>query len=383
LTKKEQFIRSAHIKVELLAAGVCYEQDFLDAYAADERLLEKRRAYGNSDGVQFPPDLKVPPEAILPGGIVAAMNYRRDSAWLLRPNGTGYEITCGDRRVEVTFPTRPSFYDGQLAGGIRTSRVVTLYGDATLAIFSPGFCHYFKEGVACQFCSLKTTRDIQSDHEFFIPPALAREAVEFALSKEAARIKHVLVNGGTIKNYDRGFEQHLDLLSAISEVDLPPKARSHLISMPPMNMELFELLPATGANIVMCLEVYDPELFRQICPGKASGYGRDRMLRAFEEAVSVLGEGEVYAGFIAGLEPLESLIEGLYRMADMGVAPAVNVFHSDAGTPLECHARPQVDQLLEIGRHMGIIFQENGWVPFILDTGRNSLDTEAYAGWFE
>ncbi|MEE9217125.1 MAG: radical SAM protein [Anaerolineales bacterium] len=383
MTARELAVHSAHVKVELLSAGVYYDRDFLDAYGADDTVIEKRRAYGNSDGVQFPPELKVPPEAILSGGIVAAINYRRDSLWRLRVSDTGYEISGSGRRVPVTFPTRPSFYDRRLADGIRASQIVTLYGDATLAIFSPGFCHYFNEDLACRFCSLKTTRETQSDHKFYIPPDLARQAVELALEMEAIRIRHVLVNGGTLKNYDKGFARHIDLLSAVAKVKLPPGARSHLISMPPEDLALFERLPETGANIVMCLEVYDPELFSQICPGKASGYGRDRMLRAFEAAVSVLGRGEVYGGFIAGLEPPESLIDGLYRMAEIGVAPAVNVFHSDAGTPLECHPRPKVDQLLEIGRHMGIIFRENGWVPFIRDTGRNSLDTEAFLRCFD
>ena len=132
----------------------------------------------------------------------------------------------------------------------------------------------------------------------------------------------------------------------------------------------------------MSLEIWDPKIFAEICPGKNQDYGREHFLQAYDAAVASLGDGNVYAGFVAGLEPAASLIEGMYKMADRGAVPAVAVFHPDVGSKYAGYARPEVDDLLEIGRHMALIYKRNGFRPLIAGSGRNSLDTEAYCQYF-
>ena len=68
------------------------------------------------------------------------------------------------------------------------------------------------------------------------------------------------------------------------------------------------------------LEVWDPQQFERVCPGKAHYVGRERWLRALEEAVDVFGEGHVMSAFVGGAEldgegafedPEEALISNL------------------------------------------------------------------------
>ncbi|MEK5325728.1 radical SAM protein [Aeribacillus sp. FSL M8-0254] len=367
-----------YLKIELLAQGINYDDEFLQAYSQRDNLLEKRRAYGNSDEIIFSKETKVPQEIILPENIVVAVNYRSDSKWKLTFNNNNFFITNSDVSIPIKFPRRPTFYNSKMSNGTNVSRYVTLYGNATAAMFSPGTCYLWSKKAECKFCSLQPTRDEQADHEMYIKPEDAKEAIKIVLEEDGDRIEHILLNGGTISNYDLGFNKHIDILEAISELEISPLIQKHLISMPPKDFKLFERLAKTGANIAMDLEIYDPKLFEEICPGKASDYGRDRFMEAYKSAVDYLGRGNVYAGFVAGLEPAESLIEGMYELGELGVVPAINIFHSDPKSQLANHPRPSQEYIEKIGHHMSIVYKKYNFVPFLKNTGRNSLDTEAY-----
>ncbi|MDQ0926456.1 hypothetical protein QFZ25_000516 [Bacillus atrophaeus] len=366
------------LKIELLANGISYDDDFIENYGSKSEYIEKRRAYGNSDESEFAAYIKVPQEVILPEGLVVAVNQRKYSKWSLSYNKNKFMITNGSEEIEVTFPIRPTFYDCKLDDGTRVSKLVTLYGNATLGIFSPGHCYYWNTGRECKFCSLQPTRNKQADHEMFIKPLKAKEAVKKALDKEGDRIEHILLNGGTISDYDLGFTKHLQVLEEISELELPNNIEKHLISMPPKDFSLFKRLNKTSSTIAMDMEIFNEKIFNDVCPGKSADYGRKNFFSAFDSAVEALGSGNVYCGFVAGLEPIESLIEGMYLLGEMGVVPAVNVFHNDPGSQFAHYPRPSYDDLLAIGHHMSIIYDKYKFKPFIKNTGRNSLDTEAY-----
>jgi biotin synthase-related radical SAM superfamily protein len=212
---------------------------------------------------------------------------------------------------------------------------------------------------------------------------VAGEAVATAIEDESNRYKRVLLNGGTIPNYDKGYAMHIDLLERVKQKNLQNGLDYHLISMPPKDFRLFERFKAVGNNMSMSLEVFNSDLFSEVCPGKSRDFTRERFLAAFEAAVDVLGHGNVYAGFVAGMEPLESIIEGIEYFGEMGVVPAVAVFHPDAGSQYSTRERPSVNFLNTLGKKMSEIYRREGFRPLIEGSGRNSLDTEAYLGGFE
>ncbi|MCA9052126.1 MAG: radical SAM protein [Planctomycetaceae bacterium] len=335
--------RSADAKLHMLSHGTSYDAKFLRTYDGMAGAIEKRRAYGNSDGFQFPKSTKVPPEVELPGGIIASVNYCADSPVTLSIQDGQPQISIGEESLSVCFTPRPQFYDARLPTGRRVAEIATVYGKRTLVLFTPGHCQYFSTGDECRFCSLRTTRQTQSDHRMNITPAEAAAAVAIALREPDMQFSHVLLNGGTLTDYDEGFRKHLDLLSEIRMSGLPENVELHVITMPPRDHTLLARLADLNVTIAMSIEVFDEGVFAELCPGKSGSYGRSRFLDAFDETVDVLGNGRVYAGFVAGLEPASRLIDGMHYFGERGIVPAVNVFHFDPGTALERHPRPTVD----------------------------------------
>lgn len=369
-------MRPVELKLELLSNGISYGDGFLEQYGRDVTSIEKRRAYGSGDLSIV--GKRVPQEAIIGKGIISALNHSHASPWVLEYDGNVPVVRKGTDSYEVDFPARPSFYGRTLSCGTPWERVGTVYGDTTLGVFTPGHCYYFNNDLQCRFCSLGPARKTVSDHLMTIRPEKAAEAIEFAVNAEPGRFRHALINGGNIRNYDKGFSRQVEVHRAIAQLGLPPEIERHLITMPPKDHGLFAEFAQLGGTLAMSLEIFDPKLFEVICPGKHEHYGREHFLRAYRTAVSTIGRGNVYAGLVAGLEPLESIVEAIEFFGDLGVVPAVAVFHPDENSHFASHPRPSVEFLQRVGEAMSRVYARNGYRAFITDSGRNALDTEAY-----
>ncbi|QJP97096.1 radical SAM protein [Pseudomonas fluorescens] len=370
------------LKLALLANGVNFSRDFLEHFQTEVNHIEKRRAYGTGDSVIINPTIRTPQEIVLDGDIITAANYNPHSKYKIILERNTPALSYNKNIIDITFPARPKSYGKILSNGELFEKHLTIYGNSTLGIFSPGHCYYFNDGHECKFCSLGSARESLSDHRMRIKGDIAGEAVAMAVKDESRRYRRVLLNGGTIPNYDKGYGMHIDLLNRVKEKNAHNHLDYHLISMPPKDFRLFEKFKAVGNNMSMSLEVFNPGLFSEVCPGKSRDYTRDRFLEAFEAAVETLGRGNVYAGFVAGMEPLESIIEGIEYFGQMGVVPAVAAFHPDASSQYSARKRPSVEFLSSIGKKMSEIYQREGFRPLIEGSGRNSLDTEAYLGAF-
>ena len=377
---------AALLKLHLLSEGVSFDRAFLKHFASDLSLMEKRRAYNDSDERQLDRTKRTPQEIYL-NEVVVAVNYKHRSSWSITFSDNAYHLTSKDGvDVEITFPPRPRFFDYVTPQRIRCDRVANLYGGSSLAFFTPATCYYFNEGHECKFCSLKPNRSSQQIFINKISPALAASVLEIALETDASLLKQIMLVGGNVPNYNRGFLRHLEIASALDErqSSLPAERRlqTHIATMPPEDFSLFAHLNGLNTRVTMNIEVFDEQLFERICPGKATLYGRRRLLQALEHAASVVSGMRVHSILIAGLEPVKSTIAGINFLAGMGVTPIINVFHNDHGSHYENHPRPSYEDLLEIAYALQAVYQKYNLTPYWKGCGRNALDFEAQQGWF-
>lgn len=373
---------ATQIKLQLLNEGIRFSTAFLAGYGAE--FIEKRWAYGNSDAQKF--NVRIPQEIYI-NDIIVAVHANMESRWELSYAENSYFLTCDNQFIsEVTFPIRPKFYDTRLSNGLPCKSIGTLYGGGSLGIFALGTCYYFRIDKSCGFCSLEPTRSTHGDHIMLIKPEIATELTEIVLREDSKIIKQVMLNGGNRKSNDEGFRHHIATLEgitkAVSDAGLQDTVEVHLITMPPDSLKLLDMLDGLPVKIAINLEVFSPDLFSEIAPGKAETYGRDKLIRALEIAVDVLGYGNVYTIFVGGLEPVETLSEGIEFVSSRGVVPTINIFHQDPGTRLENHPKPSVSMMNEMGTLLQKAFVKHSFIPFYMNCGRNSIDTEAYLGLF-
>lgn len=377
---------AARLKLHLLSEGISFERGFLEHFAGDRERMEKRRAYNDSDERSLDRARRIPQELYV-NDVVVAVNYKPHSPWqLLYRQGTYLLADAQGGEVEVTFPRRPRFLDCFTSEGVACDRVANLYGGSSLAYFTPATCSYFHDGHECRFCSLQPNRSAQQHFVHTISPALAASVLKVALETDASLLKQIMLVGGNLPDYDRGFRRHLEIAEALDRQQgaLPAEHRleTHIATMPPMDFGLFAALQERHARVTMNIEVFDARLFEVICPGKTRFYGRDRLLSALEHAAQTVQGRRVHSILIAGLEPVDSTIAGINALASMGVTPIVNVFHNDRGSHYENHPRPSYNALLEIACALQEVYQKYQLTPYWKGCGRNALDFEARQGWF-
>ena len=78
-------------------------------------------------------------------------------------------------------------------------------------------------------------------------------------------------------------------------------------------------------SLIMNIEIADENLRKHICPGK-SEISLDRYFSAMEKAVSLLGTGNVSSVLLAGIQPVEDIIQLGKKLIEIGVIPTVMPF---------------------------------------------------------
>ena len=154
--------------------------------------------------------------------------------------------------------------------------------------------------------------------------------------------------------------------------------------MPPKDYKKLEILKTAGLDsIAYDLELFNENLFKYYCPGKQEFFGYSNFLPAVENALKIFGKNNVKVGFVGGLEPVESLQEGMELFSSRGASIAINVFHPDPKTPLGNYARPTVDYLKAMVKAQRDVYNKYNVEPvFPVGGRRSSLDTEVYRGFF-
>ena len=97
-----------------------------------------------------------------------------------------------------------------------------------------------------------------------------------------------------------------------------------------------------------CLELFDPEWFERICPGKARMLGQDLFLEAMDYCASRLPRGAVSGEIIAGIEPIENTIAAIERITSVGAFPTVCVFRPTVGSDMEDWPSPKFEDMRQV-----------------------------------
>src|SRR6266508_2676042 len=212
--------------------------------------------------------------------------------------------------------------------------LANLYGGSALSFFTPRACYFFADSTQCRFCSLAGTAREQDSFANRLTPDQIRYAVDAVLAREPGRINQVMIVGGNERNLDRGFANHVALVQAAADAiaahGLGERISVHLATMPPHDLDRIDALGAVrGVHVMFNLEVWDEDAFERIAPGKHRDYGRTRMMQALARLREAIGQYQAHSILIAGLEPAKSTVEGARALADMGISPIVNAYHSD------------------------------------------------------
>ncbi len=317
----------ARLKAALLFAGIQYDP-CLPAAAAwafpdfrPHMLPPGVEAFEGRRKVQLPYLMRLADDTQV------RLRVRSGSPFVIRPEAGDAEFPYrlfeeGRPVSRITFEPRLGWADALTADGTPMhSTGLSQHGDMMVLNVAPG-CEYFvvpkegggRENLHCSFClyGLPDKRMDSLGQELFVVdvPRPTLDRVAEACTHPNTHAKHLYLVGGSMIDMAQEGERYVRIAERLAEAGLMDRyyvaCGSGAIER--KHMEELKDLGVRGASFN--LEVWDPQQFARVCPGKNKVVGRDRWIESLEEAVGVFGVGNVLTAFVGGVE-LEG--EGAFR----------------------------------------------------------------------
>lgn len=292
-----------------------------------------------------------------------------------------------ERLMNCTLPSTPGYYDKKTSNGHSMRSIMPHAGDFGGSTIFPQcvyFGHFLKEfeGTECRFCGID--ENLESGRDPY-----PKRIDDFLETLEEAR-KHPgfrhgpVFAGGTTAGPDRGAKVHAKFLRPIK--DAFPDNWLRLTIAPPREEKYADMLFEAGADMVgYNYEIYDPQLFNKLCPGKVKDIedgvpGHDQYDRMIRHIVENFGTGRANANLLAGLEPAQRTVDGIEHLASMGVIPTIFVFVPLKGTALEGQMPPSIREMIYIYSNLKSITEKFGVDTYCAGCCRMLVNTKFYDG---
>jgi len=178
-------------------------------------------------------------------------------------------------------------------------------------------------------------------------------------NEEITPHQHLLIMSGNLPIPRKIWDNAIEVIGTLNKVRGVGSFDNYLNICPHPTLELLGKAKELGIRQVQYnLEVVGPDVFAQMCPGKME-YSSFRA--KLEEAVSVMGFGNVRSNFVLGIQPVEQLLEGVKELAQKGVVADYSIFQPKRATPMANCSAPSMDTIVHFTRELAKIYKEHGF----------------------
>lgn len=353
-------VNPSYLKLDLYCRGLRLDESCHVTDDGGRPLLRTRAGLGSGLELVLPGDLWV--------NVPVLESFAEASPYLLRrqPDGEYVLEHDGDACLPVRLADQPAWYERRTAAGRPMRQVGTLQG-TYLGVYPAQVCEFWRKGPErpekenCRFCSVGLNLGADDADGKSVA-----EVVEVA--KAAQRESDV-----TYVDFNTGHQDDLGFLDAVEPYVRAVKRSTGLLvgvqSPPHPDVGRYERLRAEGVNRVsFCFEIFDRELFQEICPGKDRVYGLSGYLDTIESCVEIarrrrgsfLEPWVVNGEIIAGLEPPSSSIAAIEWLTSRGAIPTVCVFRPLRGTDMSRRPPPRTEDLVPVFEALHVRCHEAG-----------------------
>lgn len=269
--------------------------------------------------------------------------FVEDSPYVLEGSPESYTIhdARSGARYPVDLPQEPSWYRRLTSREVPMSRIGVLQG-TYLGIYINPVCAFwnYSPPLNCRFCTTGANVGCQESAEKTVD-----DVVETChAAREGSGVTFVHFNGGfqgsrglrTAEPYVKAVKENV---GALVGVQLTPEK----------DFTAYDRLIDLGVDhFSFCFELFDPEWFARICPGKERMFGQSLFLEAMDYCASRMPRGAVSGEIIAGIEPVASTLAAIERITSVGAFPTVCVFRPTVGSDMEDWPPPDFDDMRTI-----------------------------------
>jgi hypothetical protein len=335
-------------KVNMLIFGVRVSDE--TAAATDAGITVKE------GGTAAPGKAALPFVMRTPSGFNVIIKRVEKSEYALEYSEGKFIITKNGHQLfsDILFEPRPRYYNLNTTDGKPMREIGMLLTDGCVEVWYSNECAFKERNEECMFCGINT----RPQDTFLKTSRQLAEVAKAAFDEGVAR--RVDFTGGVIAER-REIEYYCDAIEAIRDALGGREIISSACVAAPRDFTNISRLKEAGfTNITINMEIWDENIFKTICPGKERTVGRDRWVEALSYASDVFGFGHIRCNFVTGIEPKHKTLEGIERLAAIGVVGNPNLFSPAPGTPLEGTRCPTPEWNMDLQQKAYAVMRKHG-----------------------
>lgn len=276
-------------------------------------------------------------------------------------------LVCeGTILAALEFPPIPAYYNSALTSGLKISQIAPAIEWGYLVYLTVyRLCQYWGKDEECRFCDLNENYRQQKEQgrEYTAVKSIDDVVEAMAFINEHDTVsKAYTVTGGSITSSLQGMKEaewyarYADAIESRFAGRWIPKA---VVQAFPK--EETKLLHDAGYRIYHPnYEVWDPELFPWICPGKQRYVGREEWMKRIVDAADVFGPERVIPNFVGGVEmarphgftdidrAVASTTEGLEFFMSKGIIPRFTTWCPEPTSDLGRQEGPPLEYFVKL-----------------------------------
>lgn len=336
------------IKNEILFHGISYTHEL---GKAGEWAIPNYQPYRFKEGEEDPTGrgyIDIPYLMTLSDGSLVRILGNSKSPYRIVSSRDRYLLMEGDEEItEINLQKRPLWQKKRTGDGTPMSSAgVSQHGDMLIINPTPG-CEYFLyrekergESYRCKFCHY----GVPDKRSKRLGQAIGKGRIDrvsltriMEVCKEAGvEANHFYLVGGSMVDIKEEGERYIQLAEAIQEVtggNLPVCCGSSSLR----EDALLRLYDAGVRGVCFNLEVWDRDIWKEVCPGKERFVGYEQWIKGLLDAVRIFGDGRVMSAFVTGVEfttekgfqnmkdAMESCLQGTEWLLQHGILPLYSV----------------------------------------------------------
>lgn len=262
----------------------------------------------------------------------------------------------------------------------KLSDYIDVVGLDRISVMTFDGCWNWNSGVPCKFCdynprmqdqigakpNTNTLRDYGGDLDKWWAQQRTRylEGLEYAFgylvdNEDLAPHQHLLLMSGNLPNPRQVWSSAFEVIEALNRVKSIDRFDNYLNVCPHPSIEMLSEAKRLGVKQVQYnLEAIGAETFAQMCPGKMD---YTQFMAKLEEAVNIMGRGNVRSNFVLGLQPVEQLLDGVEDLAKKGIVADFSIFQPKRGTSLANYPAPTMDTIIYFTKGLTAIYKQHGY----------------------
>lgn len=339
------------------------------------------------------PDFNAATDLILDGSKIAVpLQHNPGSSLVVSQDNGKVVIKKGDQVLATGTITvmGEAWKDTPLSNGMPAKNFLPGMSQGIINVVMSLSCDNCNQGQSCKYCSFYTNALSLKIEDLPLKTLdryskLQGEALKVATDNGWRGI--VVISGGSFpKSLQSKSMERLELVvntlrAAVGE-DVSPELDWSFNHYPPLDfndMHLWKKMGITGTALDM--EVMDPELFAEICPGKHAYKPLEYWKEAQEAAAEVFG---AYVGattcVVVGLEPMASLLEGFEERLSKRVMPLPLNLWPNFGSSEDELSPPSTEWILEATDKMADLYLKFARpivTSFVKMVGKKALTRES------